>query len=171
MAKQLYKKEHEMLAFIAQSDHMIIDEQKKMDIKVQAIIQEREQMKMQLMTKLGMKRGDRVKMVFNEYRDDNVSCFQAAQSFECALHDVQVMETYNENKERFMAPVIRLTDKNGAMKLKDIKFNEYLSWMMFDDKGKLVLMHMSEQVILDGKYTPEKLEELRKRAFEAQRVK
>ena len=139
MSKKSNTREQDMLAFIAQSDSMIVDEQNKFNEKVRSIIEEREQMKTQLMTRLGMKRGDRVKMVFNEHRDDSVSCFQAAHSFECALYDVQVMETYDEKKERFMAPVIRLTDKKGSMKMRNIGYNQYLSWMMFDSNGKLVL--------------------------------
>lgn len=167
------KKDKDILKFISESQEQLIQERIKFDEKTAAIVAKRELMKTGLMKKLGLTPGDAVTMVFKEHRDDTVSCFQAEQTVECFIANVHVMEHHTDAfspKERFLAPILKMKDKKGKLKAKSIHYNEFLTWMLFDKKGKMILMNTPEQVIIEGKYTEERLVELRKICLEAQKI-
>ena len=164
------KKDKDILKFISESAEQLIQERIKFDEKTAAIVAKRELMKTGLMKKLGLTPGDEVTMVFKEHRDDSVSCFQAAQEVKCFIVDVQVAEFYGEDadkEKRFLAPVLKMNMK----KARPMHYNQYLTWMLFDKKGKMLLMNTPEQVIIPGKYTDEDLVRVRVRCLEAQKYK
>lgn len=166
------KKDQDILKFISESQEQIIQERIKFDEKTAAIVAKRELMKSGLLKKMGLTPGDAVTMVFKEHRDDSVSCFQAEQSVDCFITDVHVIEHYGsdaDKEKRFLAPILKMKDKKGKLKAKSINYNEYLTWMLFDKNGKMILMNTPEQVIIPGKYTEEELVRVRAVCLEAQK--
>jgi hypothetical protein len=164
------KKNKDILKFISESQEQLIQERIKFDEKTAAIVAKRELMKTGLMKKMCLTPGDEVTMVFKEHRDDSVSCFQAEQTVNCFIVDVKVMDFYGEDadkEKRFLAPVLKMDMK----KAKSMNYNAYLTWMLFDKKGKMILMNTPEQVIIPGKYTEEELATTREICLAAQKKK
>jgi hypothetical protein len=131
-------------------------------LKKEILEKELEDKKSDILSQLGFRIGDLVTLEIHEYRDDRISCFAIAQTAECFIHGVE-MRT-DEKGVNFFVPVLRKKDKK-----KNIFHNFYLSWDLKKD-GKIVLSHRAEEHIIQDKYTPEKIEEIRKYLISAQKI-
>lgn len=106
----------------------------------------------------------------NEYRDDRVSCFQAAQRT-----DVLLINLYFHDKG-FIYPIVRkliytptgkIKTKNGKYYTKQIYYNQFLDWELIDKQGNIVLSYKQDQVLILNKYTD--LDKVRENAYNIQK--
>lgn len=113
-----------------------------------------------------------------ECRDDSVSAFQAEQECKCVVDKVDIAFSAKGKSRVFVYPIVHklLYTKQGKIKFKGgkahtkrIHYNQWLRWELLDYNNRVVLSYEGEEVIIEGKYTEERLQELRKRCLEIQK--
>jgi hypothetical protein len=111
---------------------------------------------------------DEVTLDQEEYRDDSIHCFSAAQSYKCFLRGIRMIKSITSG-ERFIAPVLYTKGKNGRPRIRELDYFIYGSWKLMKE-GKVMMMHFGISNIIDRTYSDEELKDIRNRYAISQRA-
>lgn len=97
---------------------------------------------------------DEVELHLLPYRDDRVSCFQGLDVIKGYILDI----TKPKRTDGIAFPLVVKKPKRKT----HMPMNQHLNWELHH-KGKIILSHSAEEVIIDGKYTQDDIERITKK--------
>jgi len=110
-----------------------------------------------------------------EYRDDRIHCFQAAQET-LVLVSKFIIEDFPGHL--FVHPILakvvltktgKISYKKGKIATKPIHVNWFLNWKLIDENNKVVLSYTTEEFIIPDTYDAEQLKSIRERVLSLQK--
>jgi len=124
---------------------------------------------------LGIPLNQEYTLKVKEFRDDNISLFQAEQECVVLLSNLRISTDLDDTllipevKKILFGKSGNSLMKKGKIATKEIYFNPFLSWQLFDKEGVEVLSYKSDQVIIPGRYTDEDINRIRELSANVQK--
>jgi hypothetical protein len=111
----------------------------------------------------------------HDYRDDSVSAIQVAQSAKV------IIESLYESSAvpGFVVPILRKVIytpkgnprmKKGNIDTREVRFNAYCSWTLYNEDGEVLFENKAPEVIYPDKYKGDELVKIKERLLEVQKL-
>lgn len=135
----------------------------KLEQEIKLFEQDKEYCARKFVESLGISLNKEYTLKVKEFRDDNISLFQAEQECKVLLSNLRLSTGLDKTvlipqvEKIIFGKSGKPLTKKGKIVTKKIHFNPFLSWQLFDTEGVEVLSHESKQLIIQGKYTDEEI--------------